>query len=295
MMHFMIDSWEASLLANSPTIFPWFITQMRSQMPVMGLGTWTLGGHSRPDPTQDQCALQALAAAFAIGYTHIDTAEMYADGHTEELVGQALRGRERQRFFLTTKVRPPNLGYRSTLASIDGSLRRLGVEQIDLFLIHWRDQTPLAETFRALNEAVRAGKVRYLGVSNFDLAELQQAQALSETPIVTNQTPYSVTTRRYMRNGVIPYCQEHGIVVTAYSPVEEGRLRIQSALADIATEQGATPYQIALAWLVQQPWVVTIPMSHNPEHLRQNWDAAEIVLTTEQIARVDALAYETAQ
>jgi len=102
------------------------------QLPVMGLGTWTIGGHSRPDPSQDERGLRALAAAFAIGYTHIDTAEMYANGHTEELIGQALRRKDRQRYFLTTKVRPPNLGYRRTLESIDGSLRRLDVEQIDL-------------------------------------------------------------------------------------------------------------------------------------------------------------------
>jgi diketogulonate reductase-like aldo/keto reductase len=259
-------------------------------LPVMGLGTWTMGGSSQPDRSQDQRALQALAAAFAIGYTHIDTAEMYANGHAEELVGQALHDLDRRRFFLTTKVRPPNLGYRRALQSIDGSLRRLGVEQIDLFLIHWRDQTPLAETFRALNEAVRAGKVRTLGVSNFDLAELQEAQALSETPIVTNQVPYSVATRSYVRNGVVPYCQQHGIVVTAYSPVEEGRLHVKTALAEIAVQHGATPYQIALAWLVKQPWVITIPMSHNPVHLQQNWDAAAITLTPEQMARLDGLA-----
>jgi diketogulonate reductase-like aldo/keto reductase len=261
-----------------------------TQLPVMGLGTWTIGGRSQPDRSQDQRALDALAAAFAIGYTHIDTAEMYANGNAEELIGQALRGLDRRRFFLTTKVRPPNLGYRRTLQSIDGSLRRLGVEQIDLFLIHWRDRTPLAETFRALNEAVRAGKVRTLGVSNFDLAELQEAQALSETPIVTNQVPYSVATRSYVRNGVLAHCQQHGIVVTAYSPVEEGRLHVKTALAEIAVQHGATPYQIALAWLVKQPWVITIPMSHNPVHLQQNWDAAAITLTPEQMARLDGLA-----
>lgn len=260
-----------------------------TQLPVMGLGTWTMGGRSRPDPAQDARALEALAAAIAIGYTHIDTAEMYANGHTEDLVGQAIRHIDRRRIFLTTKVRPPNLSYRRTLQSIEGSLRRLGIEQIDLFLIHWRDRTPLEETFRALNEAVQMGKVRYLGVSNFDLAELQQAQALSDTPIVTNQVPYSLATRSYIRNGVIPYCQENGIVVTAYSPIEEGRLRRQTTLTEIAAAHEATSYQIALAWLVQQPWVITIPMSHNPEHLRQNWEAAAIVLTPEEMARLDAL------
>lgn len=260
-----------------------------TDLPVMGLGTWAMGGRSRPDPSQDQRALQAIRAALDIGYTHIDTAEMYANGHTEELVGQAIRGVDRSKLFLTTKVRPPNLSYKRTLDSIDGSLRRLGVEQIDLFLIHWRDATPLAETFRALNEAVQAGKIRYLGISNFDLDETKEAQELSETPIVTNQVPYSLTTRRYMQNGVIPYCQENNIAVTAYSPVEEGQLTVQNVLADIAAAHGATPYQIALAWLVQQPWVITIPMSHNPAHLQQNWDAAAITLTPEEMARLEAV------
>lgn len=260
-----------------------------TRLPVMGLGTWAMGGRNRPDPSQDRRALQAIQAALDIGYTHIDTAEMYANGHTEELVGQAIRHVDRSRVFLTTKVRPPNLSYQRTLKSIDGSLRRLGVDYIDLFLIHWRDATSLAETFRALNEAVKAGKIHYLGVSNFDLDEMKEAQELSETPIVTNQVPYSLTTRRYVRNGVIPYCQENDIVVTAYSPVEEGQLQVQSVLAEVANAHGATPYQIALAWLVQQPWVITIPMSHNPVHLQQNWDAAQITLTPEEMARLETV------
>ena len=260
-----------------------------TELPVMGLGTWAMGGRSRPDTSQDERALKAIRAALEIGYTHIDTAEMYANGHTEELVGQAIRGFDRSKLFLTTKVRPPNLNYKRTLASIDGSLARLGVDTIDLFLIHWRDGTPLAETFRALNEAVRAGKIRYLGVSNFDVAEMKESQELSETPIVTNQVPYSLTTRSEVQNGVIPYCQANNIVVTAYSPVEEGQLRVQTVLAEIAAAHNATPYQIALAWLVQQPWVITIPMSHSPAHLQQNWDAASITPTPDEMARLDSL------
>lgn len=258
-------------------------------LPVMGLGTWAMGGRSNPDPSQDKRALQAIKAALEIGYTHIDTAEMYANGHTEELVGQAIRGVDRGKLFIATKVRPPNLSYKRTQASIDGSLQRLGVETIDLFLIHWRDATLLPETFRALNEAVRAGKIRYLGVSNFDVDEMKEAQELSETPIVTNQVPYSLTTRSYVQNGVIPYCQANNIVVTAYSPVEEGRLQVQNVLGEIAAVYGATPYQIALAWLVQQPGVITIPMSHNPVHLQQNWDAASIILSPDEMARLDSL------
>jgi diketogulonate reductase-like aldo/keto reductase len=260
-----------------------------TEIPVMGLGTWTLGGRTQPDYSQDARGLAALRAALEIGYTHIDTAEMYAAGHSEELVGQAIRDVDRRRLFITTKVRPSNLSYRKTRESIDGSMKRLGIDLIDLYLIHWRDSTPLAETFRALNEAVRAGKIRYLGVSNFNLQDLRESQQLSETPIVTNQVPYSVASREYVTNGVIPYCQEQGIVVTAYSPVEVGRLDVQRDLEQIAAAHKATPYQIALAWLVQQPWVITIPMSHNPRHLQENWDAAAIVLSGAEMERLNAL------
>ena len=259
-------------------------------LPAIGLGTWAMGGEHQPDYSQDSRALAAIEAALAMGYSHIDTAEMYANGHTEELVGQAIKRFSRDQLFITTKVRPPNLSYEKTLRAVDGSLRRLGVEIIDLFLIHWRDSTPLAETFRALNEAVRAGKIRYLGVSNFSVAEMAESQALSETPIVTNQVPYSVTTRRYAENGVLAYCQANNIVLTAYSPVEVGRLPVKDALAEVAAAHEATPYQIALAWLVQQPMVITIPMSHNPDHLRHNLDAATIQLTPAEMERLNELA-----
>jgi diketogulonate reductase-like aldo/keto reductase len=260
-----------------------------TEIPVMGLGTWTLGGRMQPDYSQDARGLTALRTALEIGYTHIDTAEMYADGHSEELVGQAIREVDRSQLFITTKVHPANSSYQRTLLSIDVSLKRLGIDMIDLYLIHWRGSVPLTETFRALNEAVRAGKIRHLGVSNFDLEDLRESQRLSETPIVTNQVPYSVASRQYVKNGVIPYCQEHGIVVTAYSPVEVGRLDVQRDLEQIATAHNATPYQIALAWLVQQPWVITIPMSHNPKHLQENWDAAAIALSSAEMARLDGL------
>jgi diketogulonate reductase-like aldo/keto reductase len=261
-----------------------------TQIPVIGLGTWMMGGDTRPDRSQDDIALRALEAALEMGYTHIDTAELYGGGHTEELVGQALRGVDRSRVFLTTKVRPENLRYKNLLRSLDGSLQRLGVDTIDLYLIHWSSgSVPLSESFRAMNQAVREGKVRYLGVSNFNLKELMEAQEHSETPLVTNQVPYSLTTRRYIRNGVIPYCQENRIIVTAYSPVKEGRRMLSRELEAIAEAHQATPYQIALAWLVNQPWVITIPMSQNPEHLRQNLEAAEIELTEAEMETLNGL------
>lgn len=253
-------------------------------LPVIGLGTWAMGGDTRPIPATDEKALHALRLAMEMGYTHIDTAEMYASGHTEELVGKALREMERSKVFITTKVKPPNLRYHAVLRSLDGSLQRLGMDYIDLYLIHWPSGSiPLEDTFKALNQVVRAGKVRYLGVSNFNLNELQEALRLSETPIVTNQVPYSLATRRYIDNGVIPYCQANGIVVTAYSPVEEGRLRSNAALETIAAAHGVAPFQIALAWLVNQSGVITIPMSQDEVHLRQNLEAGELLLSEQEM------------
>lgn len=260
------------------------------KLPVMGLGTWKMGGGMYPDSSQDGRALRALEAALELGYTHIDTAEMYAGGHTEELVGQAIRGRERRELFITTKVQPSNLRSKDVLRSLDGSLKRLGVEYIDLYLIHWPSRSiPLSESFKALNQAVRDGRVRHLGVSNFALDEMNEAQSLSETPIVTNQVPYSLYTRRYARNGVLDYCQQHGIALTAYSPVEEGGLRRNDTLARIAGQHNASPYQVALAWLVQQPMVITIPMSQNRQHLVENLDAVEIKLSSDEMEQLNRL------
>ena len=262
-----------------------------TKIPVIGLGTWAMGGSTQPDPNQDAKAVQALRWAFEMGYTHVDTAEMYASGHTEELVGQVLKEFDRSKIFITTKVMPPNLRYTSVLRCLDDSLNRLGIESVDLYLIHWPSGSiPLSETFRALNKAVRGGKVRYLGVSNFNLDDLKKSQDLSETPIITNQVPYSLITRRYSENGVLAYCQQNHITITAYSPVEEGRLRASTQLRTIASAHNATPYQIALAWLVQQPGVITIPMSQDRNHLRQNLQAADINLSETEISTLNALA-----
>jgi diketogulonate reductase-like aldo/keto reductase len=261
-----------------------------TKIPVIGLGTWLMGGDTRPDHSQDDKSLHALKAALEMGYTHIDTAEMYGRGHSEELIGQAIQGFDREKLFLATKVKPPNLGYKSVLRSLEGSLKRLRVDYVDLYLIHWLSgSVRLEETFRALNQVVREGKVRYLGVSNFDLQDLKESQKLSETPIATNQVPYSLVHRQYVNNGVIPNCQENEIIVTAYSPVEKGRLMSKGTLEEIARRRQVTPYQAALAWLINQPWVITIPMSHNPEHLRQNLEAGEIELTGEEMADLNSL------
>jgi diketogulonate reductase-like aldo/keto reductase len=254
---------------------------------------WNIGGGSYPDPKLDPASLTALCAALDAGYTHFDTAEVYADGHSEELLGRAVRetNTSREGLFITTKVDPAHLQFDQVIKSCTGSLRRLGLEYVDLYLIHWppRPGAPLEDAFRALNQLVREGKVKHLGVSNFNLKLLRQAQALSETPILTDQVPYRLPDRKYVENGVLEYCQHNDILLTAYSPVKFRNLPVNKTLQAIAEAHSATPYQIALAWLVAQPRVITIPMSLNPQHIRENFLAAEIELTDAEFRTLNEL------
>lgn len=249
-------------------------------LPKIGFGMWKIGGGTSPDPSKDVQSLAAISAALNVGYTHFDTAEMYARGHSEELLARALRQNSvaREDVFITTKVHPANLKYSDLITACERSLERLETRYIDLYLIHWPGRAPLKESFRALNELHRNGKIRNVGVSNFDLKLLKQSQELCASPIVTNQVPYSLSDRTYVSNGVIDYCRENDILVTAYSPVDEGRLRVRVGLQQVADRHGVSAYQVALAWLVSQPRVITIPMSMNPSHIEENFKSAEIEL-----------------
>ena len=258
-------------------------------LPKIGFGTWKIGGESSADSTTDSASMTALRSALEIGYIHFDTAEYYAGGYAEELVGRAVRetNAKREKLFITTKVSPEHLDYDAVLKSCENSLRRLNMETIDLYLIHWpRVGMKLEETFRALNKLVSDGKVKNLGVSNFSLKLLKQAQSFSETPIITNQIPYSLPNHTYVENGVIEYCQQNDILVTAYSPVKFRSIRVNKTLREIAIAHSVTPFQIALAWLVAQPRVITIPMSFNPAHIKENFDAADIELNVEELSQL---------
>ena len=259
------------------------------QIPKIGFGTWSIGGQSSPDPSLDSQSLATLRSALDLGYTHFDSAEGYAAGHCEELLGQAIRdsGTARETLFITTKVSPDHLTYDDVLKSCEGSLRRLGMEYLDLYLIHWpRVGMKLEESFRALNKLVQGGMVRHLGVSNFNLKLLKQSVALSETPLLTDQVPYSIPDRTYVDNGVLEYCQQNDILLTGYTPVKHRFVKSNKALLEIAQARGATPYQIALAWLTTQPRVITIPMSFNPQHQAENLRAADIILSDEEMERL---------
>jgi 2,5-diketo-D-gluconate reductase B len=262
-------------------------------VPKIGFGTWKIGGDSYPDPKRDSASLTALHTALEAGYTHFDTAEVYADGHSEELLGRAVRetNTKREDIFITTKVDPAHLQYEQVLKACENSLRRLNMDYVDLYLIHWppRSGSQLNEAFRALNQLVKAGKVKHLGVSNFNVKLLKQAQSLSETPLLTDQVPYRLPDHTYVENGVLEYCQQNDILLTAYSPVKFRNLPVNKTVQAIANAHAATSFQIALAWLVAQPRVITIPMSLNPQHIQENFEAAEIELSKEEFETLSKL------
>jgi diketogulonate reductase-like aldo/keto reductase len=256
----------------------------------IGFGTWSIGGGTYADHSRDAKSLSALRSALDLGYNHFDTAEMYADGHAEELIGRAVResGMKREALFITSKVKPSNLHYSDVLKSCEASLRRLSMDYVDLYLIHWPNTgMRLPDTFRALNKLVQDGKVKHLGVSNFNLKLLKESQELSETPIVTDQVPYSLSDRGYVKNSVLDYCQQNNILLTAYSPIDVGRLGVSKELHTIAEVHNVTPYQIALAWLVQQPRVIAIPMSFDPIHQKENLEAVDIILTDKEMKQLN--------
>ena len=179
------------------------------------------------------------------------------------------------------------MGYDEVLRSCESSLRRLKMDYLDLYLIHWpKEGINLQKTFQALNRLVGEGKVRHLGVSNFDLSLLTQSVRLSETPLFTNQVPYSITDRTYDKNGVLGYCQKNGILLTAYSPVRHQNDKGNSIVQQIAATRGVTSHQIALAWLTTQPRVITIPVSFNPQHQDENLKSADIIITETEMEQI---------
>ncbi len=210
-------------------------------IPVIGQGTWRLGGGMQPDTSQDEMAVRAIQDAIELGYTHLDTAEMYGGGHTETLVARAIRPFQRDQLFIASKLWKITQDPRDTLHSLEGSLRRLETETLDLYLIHRPNQDePMEAVFEALNAAASQGKIRHLGVSNFSLQQLRKAETLAGMPLAAIQVPYSLHQRRYQSNGVIPYCQQNAILVVAYSPLDRGYLVEDPLVQRIAAQYGAT-------------------------------------------------------
>ncbi len=252
------------------------------RVPVLGQGTWMMG-ESRRSRREE---VEALRLGLDLGMTLIDTAEMYADGGAEEVVAEAIAGR-RDQVFLVTKVLPGNASRRGTIEACERSLRRLRTDRIDLYLLHWRGRYPLAETLEAFAELVRAGKIRYWGVSNFDTDDMAELTGLpGGAAVATNQVLHNLS-RRGIEYDLLPWCRERRIPIMAYSPIEQGRILGNPALRRVAARHGATPAQVALAWLLRQKDVMVIPKAGRREHVRENRAALDLELTAEDLAGLD--------
>lgn len=249
-------------------------------VPVIGIGTWNM---ERDDPAG---AVAAIRRAVELGMTHVDTAEMYGRGTVEELVAKGIAG-HRDRVFLTSKVLPSNASYDATLRACETSLRRLATDHLDLYLLHWRGNSPLEDTFRAFETLRDQGKIRAWGVSNFDDDDLADAFAIAGPgKIACNQVLYHLG-ERSIEQRVMPWCEEHGVAVVGYSPFgSRGKFPKSAALDTIAARLGATPRQVALAFLDRNAFA--IPKSSQVAHVEELAGADAVVLDAEAIASIDA-------
>jgi diketogulonate reductase-like aldo/keto reductase len=259
-------------------------------IPVLGQGTWNMG----EDPAQRGAEVAALRLGLDLGMTLIDTAEMYGEGGAEEVVGEAIAGR-RDEVYLVSKVYPHNASRAGVLAACERSLKRLEVDCIDLYLLHWRGSVPLAETLEAFARLREQGKIRDYGVSNFDLDDMQETVGLTGGDVVaTDQVLYNLA-QRGIEWDLLPWCRARGMPVMAYSPLEsspseQAAMLGRPQIREVARRHGATPAQVALAWLLRQDGVVAIPKAVRLAHVRANRAALELAagLTREDLAELDA-------
>ena len=231
--------------------------------------------------------MAALQLGLDLGMWLIDTAEMYADGGSEKVVGEAIKGR-REEVFVVTKVRPSKASRTGTIESAEASLGHLGTDRIDLLLLHDVPRHPLEDTLEAFETLRQDGKIRFYGVSNFNIPELEAMEA-SELGrgVVTNQLRYAVTNRG-LEHEIQPWSEKHDVSIMAYSPVGQGRLDQRPALEAVARRHGVSPHTVAIAWTMRHPMFLTVPKSSNPNHVRDNAKAMDITFTDEDLAELDA-------
>lgn len=254
------------------------------RVPVLGQGTWNMGDDHRARAEE----IAALRLGIEHGLTLIDTAEMYGDGRSETLVGEAIAGK-RDSIFLVSKVLPGNASRRGTVAACERSLKRMRTDHIDFYLLHWRGAIPFAETLEAFNELQSAGKIRHFGVSNLDLADMKEFHAISGGgAVATNQLLYNLS-RRGIEWDLLPWMRGKRIPLMAYSPLEQARLLRHAGLAAFAKRHGMTPAQAALAWALAQENLIAIPKSANRVRVLENAVAVDLTLSAAQAAELDAL------
>lgn len=272
------------------------------KIPVLGLGTWLIGGDTTPDYSEDEQAIQAIKSAIDLGYDHIDTAEYYGNGHCEELVGKAIKDIDRQSLFITSKVWTTNLNYNDVISSAKRSLQRMRTDYIDLYLIHSPSSNiPIKKTMSAFDYLVDNKMVKYIGVSNFKASQLKEAQKYAKHKIVANQIEYSLLTRnigkysgnRDMESKTIPYCQENDIIIMAERPIERGLILKSHPLLDsLEKKYKKTKAQIAMNWLISKKNVVTIPKSTNLNHLKENLGSIGWQMDKSDIELLDEIKFD---
>jgi len=264
------------------------------KLPVLGLGTWQMGGRYDADTSRDREEIDFIGQAFEAGIRHFDTAEVYAAGHAEELLGQGLKKLPREQLFVTSKVSDNHLKSDQVISACRASLKRLGLDYLDLYLVHAPSAhgIPLVETLKAMASLYESGFIKNLGVSNFKANLLAEAQAASKYKIVNNQIHFSVGARGYEEDGTLAYCAEHGILVTAYRPVGLGSPKRSrgsfgedgwNMLSEIAGRYQKTAVQIALNWIVSQVNTVALVRTANVDHLKENLGSLDFQLSTEDL------------
>lgn len=267
---------------SSTTTVPAIRLPSGDAIPVLGQGTWHMG----EDAARHTDEVAALRLGLDLGMTLIDTAELYGGGAAEELVAEAIAGR-RDEAFLVSKVLPVNASRHGTIEACERSLRRLGTDRLDLYLLHWRGVLPLEKTVEAFEELVDAGKIRHWGVSNFDALDLAELMTVAGGDAVeTDQVLYNLA-HRGVDVGLLPFCRDRGLPIMAYSPTDRGRLLDHVAVKAVAARHDATPAQVAIAWLLRQEGVNTIPQAGTPAHVRENRAALDLQLTKEDLAALD--------
>ncbi len=260
------------------------------EMPIYGLGTWEMGGKKEVDPNNDdQTDIDAIKFAIDSGITHIDTAENYANGHAEELVGEAIKGYDRQQLFLVSKVRNTKLQYDDLIQSAHESLHRMATQYLDLFLIHAPSlEIPIQESMRAMNQLYQEGKIRNIGVSNFTVERFVEAQKYSEGKIVANQLHLNLKFREAERKGLISFCQENDVMFIAWRPIQQGLILERSTpiIDKMCQKYGKTPSQIAINWLISHDNIVTLSKTRDKQHLQENLGALDWQMAVEDIEKL---------
>ena len=259
--------------------------KINKKLSIIGVGTWELSSNRNDN-------IKAIRYAIDNGVNFIDTAEMY---NTEDIVGEAIKGYEREKLFIASKVWPTHFKYEDVIKACEASLKKIGTDYLDLYQLHWPNKSvPIKETMQAMEKLVEEGKIKNIGISNFSLDEMKEAQSvMSKYEIASNQVEYSIVTRDIEKTGVFDYCKENRIAVIAYSPLSHGKIfNNKELLADIgkiSDKYNKTPAQVALSWLVHRDNTFPIPKASNPEHMKEDIEAAGIKLSSEDIDFLSSL------